>query len=151
MQMFEPTEVDARNSVDSEPENSDSGAKSGESGDTDSDFSSDSGDDLPAASDHAPIDQIFSTKNGKQRATKSPKVTIAPLLRSLQPPDAAKLERRRFMSHKAVVVSGAVPLPPTSRRKKPEKEEGDFSGLTKEEFQKLQREVHLNGKYSYRL
>jgi hypothetical protein len=73
-------------------------------------------------------------------------------------PELEKLERQRFMSHRAGVVSGAVPVGGTfarSYKKKGRKSESSSifdnsidGKLNKEEFQKLTREVHLYGKKS---
>lgn len=143
MQLFEPTEFDARNTNHTNTSDSEYLENGLSDGTSDGDSSEDDGDALDAGN-HAPIEHIFSTANA-DAGSNPPKGSVAARnVPSRIPADRAKLERQRFMSHKAGVVSGAIPLPQT--RRKAEKE-GETNGLTKEEFQKLKREVHLYGKY----
>jgi hypothetical protein len=160
MQMFEPTDVDTRNTSENASSDEDSDNSSLDESDIDSSAEEETGDEWNDAADAA-VEQIFN-KSKKTTlppgAKRLPKTTLAPSRPSLPSPEMEELERKRFMSHRAGVVSGAVPVGgnSTSSRKKGRKSEEkngssifhNVSGkLNKEEFQKLTREVHLYGKY----
>jgi hypothetical protein len=176
MQMFEPTEVDTRTTSDTSPsyDDSDSDRDSLDENDNSSEEEEEeeeNGDDWNDAADAA-VEHIFnrdknifvntgSTKHSLKTAKSSLASTLLPP--SLSSPDIEKMERKRFMSHRAGVVSGAIPIggTRTSKKKGRKSSEGengladslfDSSGkLSKEEFQKLTREVHLLGKLSRNL
>lgn len=150
MQMFEPTDVDRRRGASS---NDDSATASSDEDASDSDGSYDTSSDEDAGAADAAVERIFAggakaAAAAGPRSGKAAKVVAAPALPPPLPPDIAKLERKRFMSHKADVVAGAAPVAPLQRgRGKPEDASG-AGGLTKEEFEKLKREVHMYGEYN---
>jgi len=162
MQMFEPTEVDTRTTSKPSSESlqdSDSDRDSLDNDSSDQEYN-DAGDEWNDAADAA-VEQIFrksKTIPPKAGQLKRPiKATKASQVSAISSPDMEEIERKRFMSYKAGVVSGAMPIgggSSSSRKKgrKLEKSNGssifeNISGkLNKEEFQKLTREVHLYGK-----
>jgi len=165
MQMFEPTEFDNRTTAEPSSEsNKDSDFDRDSLENDSSEENDDAEDDWNDAADAA-VEQIF--KKNKTIAQKRPiQTTKSSLAPTISSPDIEKIEKKRFMSHRAGVVSGAIPVDggsKSSSRKKGRKVEAsngssileNTSGkLNKEDFQKLTREVHLYGKmlwktYSY--
>lgn len=161
MQMFEPTEIDTRTT--SEPssqshEDTDPDRDSLDNDNSEEEEDDDAGDVWNDAADAA-VEQIFNksktippnTGQLKQPIKKTKKPSLAPTISS---PDIEKMERKRFMSHRAGVVSGAIPVGGSISKKKGRKSEASNGSsifentsrkLNKEEFQKLTREVHLYG------
>ena len=162
MKMFESTEVDTRSKPYPSPHESldESDANSSLANDSSSEEGASDADDWNDAADAA-VEQIFNKSkkipppHPRSKPPISNKIARAPIraIPSHISEDIEKLERKRFMSHRAGVVSGAVPVASPSSKKKGRKSEMngnalfDSSGrLSKEEFQKLTREVHLYGK-----
>ena len=144
MDMFEPTEVDARRAQDANASSSD--AVSGLSGSEEASGSDSDGPSAPGGRRAAGVvDHIFARK---QPLPASKKTSKSPMHSAPTEEDAAavaKEERRRFMSPRAAVVAGAAPSPAQGRPKPTAGKADDGGVLSREEFKKLQREVQLYG------
>lgn len=160
MDLFEPTETDRRRSnaendaQEHDPQMDESHSDSGSTSDDDS-SSGDSGSDTdPGArrrgSEDGTMEFIFSKNMVSTKQNDSHKVqkTVAGPSAAPGIDDLAMLERRRFMSHRADVVSGtAAHLNAPGKKHKPGNSKADegTEGLSREDFLKLQREVQLYG------
>lgn len=109
--------------------------------------------DTDKSSDDDDFDQIFNAKEPVNKIPKNKANNIASKLgKSSKTPGIAplidpKLERKRFMSHKADKILSGSSQPQLKRSGKSfkDREALDDAPLSREEFQKLQREVHRYG------
>lgn len=151
LQMFEPTEVDRRAASPSDDATA-SASSHGDDSDSEGSYATSSDDEDAGAADAA-VDRIFAggakaaaAAAGRQR-DQAPKAVASPALPRPMDPEIAKLERKRFMSHKADVVAGAAAVAPPQRGRAKAEDASAAGGLTKEEFEKLKREVHMYGEW----